>query len=123
MLISGAEVALYCSEYLPNILRELPAFKEGNVSSALSDAFLKIDQIVASSEVKTDLERLAASTQTESQGSYDEVDANDDDEADDVEALNEDAATPLQDILKKYENNGKTIYMPFYNQLYLFYDQ
>lgn len=68
---------------------------------------MKIDEIVASSEVKAELERLAASTQTECQGSTEEVDGNDDDEADDVEALNEDAATPLQDILKKYENNGK----------------
>ncbi|RDD43318.1 Protein phosphatase 1G [Trichoplax sp. H2] len=122
----GAEVALYCAEYLPTILKNLPTYKEGNISSALSDAFLKIDDIVISPDTKIELERLAASTQTDNQGSNEEVEPNDDDEVDDVEALNEDAATPLQDILKKYENNGykldgaaKKIVMHLHRNLHL----
>ncbi|EDV23213.1 uncharacterized protein TRIADDRAFT_3271, partial [Trichoplax adhaerens] len=83
----GAEVALYCAEYLPTILKNLPTYKEGNISSALSDAFLKIDDIVISPDTKIELERLAASTQTDNQGSNEEVEPNDDDEVDDDVAV------------------------------------
>lgn len=55
----GAEVATYCSQNLPNYIKNTDAYKSGELTKALEDAFLGFDASIASKEVMDILKELA----------------------------------------------------------------
>uniref|UniRef100_A0AAX7TYN5 protein-serine/threonine phosphatase n=1 Tax=Astatotilapia calliptera TaxID=8154 RepID=A0AAX7TYN5_ASTCA len=55
----GEEVALYCSKYLPDIIKEQKAYKDGKLQKALEDAFLAIDGRITTEEVIKELVQIA----------------------------------------------------------------
>uniref|UniRef100_A0A4W5N034 protein-serine/threonine phosphatase n=1 Tax=Hucho hucho TaxID=62062 RepID=A0A4W5N034_9TELE len=61
----GEEVALYCSKYLPDIIKEQKAYKDGKLQKALEDAFLAIDSRVTTEEVIKELAQIAGRPQEE----------------------------------------------------------
>uniref|UniRef100_A0A8C7L3F8 protein-serine/threonine phosphatase n=1 Tax=Oncorhynchus kisutch TaxID=8019 RepID=A0A8C7L3F8_ONCKI len=61
----GEEVALYCSKYLPDTIKEQKAYKDGKLQKALEDAFLAIDSRVTTEEVIKELVQIAGRPQEE----------------------------------------------------------
>uniref|UniRef100_A0A8C7DG95 Protein phosphatase 1G n=1 Tax=Oncorhynchus kisutch TaxID=8019 RepID=A0A8C7DG95_ONCKI len=61
----GEEVALYCSKYLPEIIKEQKTYKDGKLQKALEDAFLAIDSRVTTEEVIKELVQIAGRPQEE----------------------------------------------------------
>uniref|UniRef100_A0A8C6KRA8 protein-serine/threonine phosphatase n=1 Tax=Nothobranchius furzeri TaxID=105023 RepID=A0A8C6KRA8_NOTFU len=55
----GEEVALYCSKYLPDIIKEQKAYKDGKLQKALEDAFLAIDSRMTTEEVIKELVQIS----------------------------------------------------------------
>lgn len=55
----GAEVATYCSQNLPNFIKNTEAYKNGDMVKALTDAFLGFDAAIATKEVMDILKELA----------------------------------------------------------------
>uniref|UniRef100_A0A3B4T2X8 protein-serine/threonine phosphatase n=1 Tax=Seriola dumerili TaxID=41447 RepID=A0A3B4T2X8_SERDU len=55
----GEEVALYCSKYLPDIIKEQKTYKDGKLQKALEDAFLAIDSRMTTEEVIKELVQIA----------------------------------------------------------------
>uniref|UniRef100_A0A667WLX9 protein-serine/threonine phosphatase n=1 Tax=Myripristis murdjan TaxID=586833 RepID=A0A667WLX9_9TELE len=55
----GEEVALYCSKYLPDIIKEQKTYKDGKLQKALEDAFLAIDSRMTTEEVIKELIQIA----------------------------------------------------------------
>lgn len=60
---SGEEVALYCAKYLPEIIKDQKAYKEGKLQKALEDAFLAIDAKLTTEEVIKELSQMAGRPQ------------------------------------------------------------
>ncbi|XP_072943734.1 protein phosphatase 1G isoform X2 [Epargyreus clarus] len=92
----GAEVATYCSQKLPDYIKDTEAYKNGDIEKALSDAFLGFDATIASKEVMDILKELAGPSD------------NEESEDDNVDNLFQEAHLPLQDVLAKYENKLST---------------
>uniref|UniRef100_A0A3B3BGW3 protein-serine/threonine phosphatase n=1 Tax=Oryzias melastigma TaxID=30732 RepID=A0A3B3BGW3_ORYME len=55
----GEEVALYCSKYLPDIIKEQKTYKDGKLQKALEDAFLAIDGRITTAEVIKELVQIS----------------------------------------------------------------
>uniref|UniRef100_A0A8C5H2N4 Protein phosphatase 1G n=1 Tax=Gouania willdenowi TaxID=441366 RepID=A0A8C5H2N4_GOUWI len=55
----GEEVALYCSKYLPDIIKEQKTYKDGKLQKALEDAFLAIDGRITTEDVIKELVQIA----------------------------------------------------------------
>uniref|UniRef100_A0A671YL55 protein-serine/threonine phosphatase n=1 Tax=Sparus aurata TaxID=8175 RepID=A0A671YL55_SPAAU len=55
----GEEVALYCSKYLPDIIKEQKTYKDGKLQKALEDAFLAIDSRMTTEDVIKELVQIA----------------------------------------------------------------
>uniref|UniRef100_A0A8C9XMN7 Protein phosphatase 1G n=1 Tax=Sander lucioperca TaxID=283035 RepID=A0A8C9XMN7_SANLU len=55
----GEEVALYCSKYLPDIIKEQKTYKDGKLQKALEDAFLAIDRRMIKEDVIKELIQIA----------------------------------------------------------------
>ncbi|CAH1773594.1 unnamed protein product [Owenia fusiformis] len=92
----GSEVAQYCSSHLPDFLKELQSYKEGNISQALEDAFLKFDETLTREEVVHELKQIA---QLDDDGDADE-------EREEAAELVEEATMPIEDLLAKYGTDG-----------------
>ncbi|XP_038215482.1 probable protein phosphatase 2C 58 isoform X3 [Zerene cesonia] len=106
----GAEVATYCSQNLPNYIKNTEAYKNGDLVKALSDAFLGFDATIASKEVMDILKELAA-------GEINPPGPSDNEESEDesISNLYKEARLPLQEIpfqevLAKYENKLSTLH-------------
>lgn len=54
----GAEVAVYCSKYLPEMLKSLPEYKSGDLVEALKTVFLKFDESLLSEQAQKELREL-----------------------------------------------------------------
>ncbi|CAH2086344.1 unnamed protein product [Euphydryas editha] len=94
----GAEVATYCSQNLPNFIKNTEAYKSGDMVKALTDAFLGFDASIATKEVMDILKELAG--EINPPGPSD----NDESEDENISNLYKDARLPLQEVLAKYEN-------------------
>ncbi|XP_034840206.1 protein phosphatase 1G [Maniola hyperantus] len=94
----GAEVATYCSQNLPNFIKNTEAYKGGDMIQALKDAFLGFDTTIASKEVMDILKELAG--EINPPGPSD----NEESEDENISNLYKDARLPLQEVLAKYEN-------------------
>ncbi|RWS03138.1 putative protein phosphatase-like protein [Dinothrombium tinctorium] len=93
----GAEVAQYSAINLPKLLKTIPAYEEGNMSTALEEAFLKFDSTLVEPAVVNELKAIA--------GSIDDDEEEDDEEAE-IEAsiLREEANIPIEDLIARYGN-------------------
>nr|XP_026494883.1 probable protein phosphatase 2C 11 isoform X2 [Vanessa tameamea] len=94
----GAEVATYCSQNLPNFIKNIEAYKNGDMVKALTDAFLGFDASIATKEVMDILKELAG--EINPPGPSD----NDESEDENISNLYKEAKLPLQEVLAKYEN-------------------
>ncbi|CAF4937632.1 unnamed protein product [Pieris macdunnoughi] len=100
----GAEVATYCSQNLPNFIKNTEAYKNGDLVKALTDAFLGFDASIATKEVMDILKELA--------GEINPAGPSDNEESEDecISNLYKEARLPLQEVLAKYENKLSTLH-------------
>ncbi|RWS29327.1 putative protein phosphatase 2C 11-like isoform X1 [Leptotrombidium deliense] len=92
----GAEVAIYSAKNLPQVLKQLPAYKEDRIAEALEEAFLKFDSSLTSAEVIKELKALAGNL---------EDDDEDEDDENEAALLHEEANIPIEDIIARYGNS------------------
>ncbi|KAJ1530442.1 hypothetical protein ONE63_005347 [Megalurothrips usitatus] len=92
----GHEVAAYCAEHLPKFLKDMDAYKKGEVLEALKQAFLGFDETLTKPDIVAVLKELAGSKDN---GSSDEDDEN-------VNNLAEEASMPIEELLAKYQSEG-----------------
>lgn len=103
----GEEVALYCAKYLPDVIKEQKAYREGKLQKALEDAFLAIDEKLTQENVIKELAQMAG------RPIHDHDDKNkvaDEDDVDNEEAvlLHEEATMTIEELLTRYgQNCGK----------------
>uniref|UniRef100_A0AAR2JPH6 Protein phosphatase 1G n=1 Tax=Pygocentrus nattereri TaxID=42514 RepID=A0AAR2JPH6_PYGNA len=99
----GEEVALYCSKYLPDIIKEQKAYKDGKLQKALEDAFLAIDSRITMVEVIKELVQIAGRPQEEAASEK----VADEDDLDNEEAalLHEEATMTIEELLVRYGQN------------------
>ncbi|XP_075969706.1 protein phosphatase 1G isoform X2 [Anticarsia gemmatalis] len=95
----GAEVATYCSQKLPNFIKNTEAYKSGDLTKALEEAFLGFDASIATKEVMDILKELAGPSDNEEES-----------EDENVSNLYQEARLPLQEVLAKYENKLSTLH-------------
>uniref|UniRef100_A0A2A4JWY8 protein-serine/threonine phosphatase n=1 Tax=Heliothis virescens TaxID=7102 RepID=A0A2A4JWY8_HELVI len=101
----GAEVATYCSQNLPNFIKNTEAYKSGELTKALEDAFLGFDATIATKEVMDILKELAGEINPPGPSDNEE-----ESEDDNVSNLYQEARLPLQEVLAKYENKLSTLH-------------
>ncbi|XP_051507009.1 protein phosphatase 1G-like isoform X1 [Myxocyprinus asiaticus] len=97
----GEEVALYCSKYLPDIIKEQKTYKDGKLQKALEDAFLAIDGRITTEEVIKELVQIAGRPQEETEKVADEDDVDNDEAA----LLHEEATMTIEELLIRYGQN------------------
>ena len=56
---TGAEVAQYTAQHLPDFLKNLQSYKEGKLSQALEETFLGFDETLTKEIVIKELKELA----------------------------------------------------------------
>ncbi|XP_066482920.1 protein phosphatase 1G isoform X1 [Tiliqua scincoides] len=101
----GEEVALYCAKYLPEIIKDQKAYKEGKLQKALEDAFLAIDAKLTTEEVIKELSLMAG--RPRDGGDEKEEKVADEDDVDNEEAalLHEEATMTIEELLTRYGQN------------------
>uniref|UniRef100_A0A8C1LDY5 Protein phosphatase 1G n=1 Tax=Cyprinus carpio TaxID=7962 RepID=A0A8C1LDY5_CYPCA len=97
----GEEVALYCSKYLPDIIKEQKAYKDGKLQKALEDAFLAIDARITTEEVIKELVQIAGRPQEETEKVADEDDVDNEEAA----LLHEEATMTIEELLNRFGQN------------------
>lgn len=97
----GSEVAEYCSMKLPQFLKDLDAYKSNNLEEALKEAFIGFDATLLEGKVIEELRHMARKNPD-----YEDSDMDDDDEtAEEIINLHEEATMPLTEVLEKYKGN------------------
>ncbi|KAG1941661.1 protein phosphatase 1G [Pimephales promelas] len=97
----GEEVALYCSKYLPDIIKEQKTYKDGKLQKALEDAFLAIDGRITTEEVIKELVQIAGRPQEETEKVADEDDVDNEEAA----LLHEEATMTIEELLTRFGQN------------------
>lgn len=98
-------MAEYCSNKLPQFLKELESFKTGDFEQALRDAFIGFDATLLEDKVIEELRQLARKNPD-----YVESDMDDDDETEEeINSLHQEATMPLNKVLEKYKGNIEKI--------------
>ncbi|KAH6921818.1 hypothetical protein HPB50_005335 [Hyalomma asiaticum] len=95
----GAEVAKYCAMKLPDFVKTLSCYKEGNLEEALREGFLQFD---ASLVTATGLSELKALTGTSSDDSGEATP-----EEGEADMLHAEATMPIEDLLARYSGRVK----------------
>lgn len=123
----GAEIALYCSRHLPDFLKQLDSYREGQLKEALTEGFLKFDSLLLQSDVKEVLQEIADSKEKNDDDeqiddqAHDIVipknfneDNNHNDELNVEEAslLKKEAEIPIEELRKRYSGDGKHLLSP-----------
>ncbi|KAI1896981.1 hypothetical protein AGOR_G00100510 [Albula goreensis] len=103
----GEEVALYCSKYLPEIIKEQTAYKDGKLQKALEDAFLAIDSRMTTEEVIKELSQIAGRPQEEEV--KDKVADEDDVDNEEAALLHEEATMTIEELLIRYGQNLNSV--------------
>ncbi|XP_053107173.1 protein phosphatase 1G isoform X3 [Hemicordylus capensis] len=103
----GEEVALYCAKYLPEIIKDQKAYKEGKLQKALEDAFLAIDAKLTTEEVVRELALMAGRPQDDGGEEKEEEKVADEDDVDNEETtlLHEEATMTIEELLTRYGQN------------------
>ncbi|KAF7273897.1 putative protein phosphatase CG10417 [Rhynchophorus ferrugineus] len=87
----GHEVAQYCSEKLPDFIKNTDAYKGGNLEQALIDGFLGFDSTIATPEIISVLQDIAADHEA------------DESEEENVSHLYAEAVMPIEKVIEKYK--------------------
>ena len=101
----GAEVAIYCSQYLPEFLKKLESYKEKNFEKALKEAFIGFDATLLDDKVISELKRIADHNDKIMDRDGIDDDEDEDDEYDNVADLYKEATMPLNEVLQKYKES------------------
>ncbi|XP_061522612.1 protein phosphatase 1G isoform X1 [Phycodurus eques] len=99
----GEEVALYCSKYLPDIIKEQKNYKDGKLQKALEDAFLAIDCRITTEDVIKELVQIAGRPIEEL--SAKKVADEDDVDTEEAALLHEEATMTIEELLVRYGQN------------------
>lgn len=99
----GEEVALYCSKYLPDIIKQQKAYKDGKLQKALEDSFLAIDCHITTEEVIKELVQIAGRPQEEA--APEKVADEDDVDKEETALLHEEATMTIEELLVRYGQN------------------
>ncbi|KAG5867765.1 hypothetical protein JTB14_012382 [Gonioctena quinquepunctata] len=89
----GHEVAQYCSQNLPQYIKDTAAYKEGDIERALIEGFLGFDGTIATPEVVKILSKMAGDDSMNDDGS---------DEEENIDNLYEEATMPIDQVIEKY---------------------
>ncbi|CAL1603922.1 unnamed protein product [Knipowitschia caucasica] len=103
----GEEVALYCSKYLPDIIKEQKAYKDGKLQKALEEAFLAIDSRITTEEVIKELVQIAGRPIEEPP--TEKVAEEDDLDREEAALLHEEATMTIEDLLVRYGQNRNAV--------------
>ncbi|XP_068594932.1 protein phosphatase 1G [Brachionichthys hirsutus] len=103
----GEEVALYCSKYLPDIIKEQKTYKDGKLQKALEDAFLAIDSRITTEEVVKELIQIAGRPTEEPPS--EKVAEEDDLETEEAALLHEEATMTIEELLVRYGQNSNAV--------------
>lgn len=99
----GAEVAAHCADKLPEFLKNLDVYKNGDFEVALKNAFLGFDATLLEDNVIQVLKILAGERNVD----MDDSGAEDDDaEVENLAELREEGNLPLDAVLEKYKGGG-----------------
>uniref|UniRef100_A0AAY4E4V7 Protein phosphatase 1G n=1 Tax=Denticeps clupeoides TaxID=299321 RepID=A0AAY4E4V7_9TELE len=100
----GEEVALYCSKYLPEIIKEQKAYKEGKLQKALEGSFLTIDSQITTEDAIKELAQIAGRPQDDTTNEK----VADEDDLDNEEAalLHEEATMTIEELLTRFGQNA-----------------
>ncbi|XP_077449727.1 protein phosphatase 1G [Stigmatopora argus] len=98
----GEEVALYCSKYLPDIIKEQKTYKDGKLQKALEDAFLAIDSRITTEDVIKELVQIAGRPIEEPPT---KVADEDDVDTEEAALLHEEATMTIEELLVRYGQN------------------
>lgn len=93
----GHEVATYCAEHLPNFLKALDSYKQGDISTALEEAYLGFDHQLTKEDVVKTLHCIAGNKTK---------DGSSEDDPDEMSELYEEATMSIEDLITRY---GKRI--------------
>lgn len=85
----GHEVAEYLQRNLPQFLKVMDSYKEGNIEKTLIDGFLKMDASLNTEEVMAILKEIAM------EGA---------DEEENIDKLYEEASMPVEEVIEKYRD-------------------
>ncbi|KAJ4947485.1 hypothetical protein JOQ06_009520 [Pogonophryne albipinna] len=99
----GEEVALYCSKYLPEIIKEQKTYKDGKLQKALEEAFLVIDGNITTEDVIKELVQIAGRPTEEPP--VVKVSPEDDLETEEAALLHEEATMTIEELLVRYGQN------------------
>lgn len=89
----GHEVAEYLQRNLPQFLKVMDSYKEGNIEKTLIDGFLKMDESLNTKEVMAALKDIAM------EGA---------DEEENIDKLYEEASMPVEEVMEKYRDGERT---------------
>ncbi|XP_019935716.2 protein phosphatase 1G isoform X1 [Paralichthys olivaceus] len=103
----GEEVALYCSKYLPDIIKEQKTYKDGKLQKALEDAFLAIDSRITTEEVVKELIQIAGRPTQEPPA--EKVSEEDDLDTEEAALLHEEATMTIEELLVRYGQNRNAV--------------
>ncbi|TNN56290.1 Protein phosphatase 1G [Liparis tanakae] len=101
--VSMEEVALYCSKYLPGIIKEQKTYKDGKLQKALEEAFLAIDRRMTTEDVIKELVQIAGRP-TEAPPAA-KVSEEDDLDTEEAALLHEEATMTIEELLVRYGQN------------------
>ncbi|XP_069461563.1 protein phosphatase 1G isoform X2 [Ambystoma mexicanum] len=101
----GEEVALYCAKYLPEIIKEQKAYKEGKLQKALEDAFLAVDSMLTTEEVIKELCQMAGRPLNDHDDDKEKVAEEDDVDNEETALLHEEATMTIEELLTRYGQN------------------
>jgi protein phosphatase 1G len=97
----GSEVAKYTAAHFPEFLKTVPSYQQGQLATALEDAFLGFDSTLTTDDVKQQLIVLAAGGEP-----IDDAKDNDEDDAAETAMLCEEATMPIEKLLERYGGAG-----------------
>ncbi|KAG0433719.1 hypothetical protein HPB47_019665 [Ixodes persulcatus] len=97
----GSEVAKYCALKLPDFVKSLKSYAEGELTEALCEGFLQFDATLITPDGLSELKMLAgASSDDSAEASPDEGEA---------ELLSAEAEMPIEDLLARYSAKAKEL--------------
>ncbi|CAN9506963.1 unnamed protein product [Ophioblennius macclurei] len=103
----GEEVALYCSKYLPETIKEQKTYKDGKLQKALEDAFLAIDSRMTTEDVIKELVQIAGRPTDEPPA--EKVAEEDDLDTEEAALLHEEATMTIDELLVRYGQNRSAV--------------
>ncbi len=124
----GAEIALYCSRHLPDFIKQLDSYRQGQLNVALTEGFLKFDSLLLEPNVKEILQELVDS-KDKNDNDDEQIDdqsheiilptnrneeniSNDELNVEEAQLLKKEAELPIEELLKRYGEDGKHFHSP-----------